>query len=102
MLNTLPIDVLKLILYNLSLTDIGVMTIICSLCNEAVDSIDWDSYFKQQTGGYDIDMIIDHNFMKNNGIYLMKVKDKDKINQWLRLYPQISTYTLPDLDEFYI
>lgn len=84
----LPLELYPIIFRNLSLKDLGTMSRTCTCYNNIINMFDWEVYLK-----YNNNLInnenIDINFMKEQGKYLINVKDPDIINSWKTLYPYV-------------
>lgn len=83
-------DVLPLIINNLPLSSIKNFTQTCKFINDIVNNIDWKDYFIYNVVNNvkDLykDIVIDLEFMKCRGYYLLKVTDPKLVLQHLNYY----------------
>lgn len=86
----LPEELLYLIIYNCSLTSIKNLSSVGKKFYNIICHIDWDTYVKINNSLIDCENI-NCDFMKEQGCYLINVKDYDIINSWKFCHPYVET-----------
>ena len=89
-------DVIPLIINNLDIPNISSFR---QVCKEANNNFSWSNYFLSKTNIPDAykEHNIDEVFMKEQGKYLMNIKDENVVKQWFKYYP----YVCLILSEYY-
>lgn len=86
----IPNDVIPLIINNLDIRSICSFRQCCKEANN--NNFDWHNYFFSKTTIPDTykNFIIDENFMRIHGLYLMNIKDPNIVKKWFTYYQYIN------------
>lgn len=91
-----PNELLLLFVNHLTLLDLRNFQLISKKVNSI--NIDWDTYFKFHNHNilYN-NVLIDKEFIKSQGKYLMNINDERIISQWFKFYPIISNLNIDEI-----
>jgi hypothetical protein len=85
----LPNDVLFPIISKLTLGDVRNMSLVCKKFNDIINVLDWGLYCSSHNPIINLNFVANKEFMKTQGIYLLKIKNQKVITSWLKIYPYI-------------
>lgn len=85
----LPTDLIILIINILPLKSVKNIILTCKDFENIVNNLDWSTYCNIHNPVININFIINKIFMKNNGRYLLKIKNQKIFDSWLKMCPYI-------------